>query len=826
MASGQARILVVDDEEATRTFVKSLFTDKSDYTVAEAPSGEDALVLIENGDNFDVILLDIMMPGLDGFEVLSILKNNPQTESINVIMFSAMNDLAGKLRAFSEGASDYIAKPFVKAELIARVDTQVRFKQVKDELRTQCDQLDKMVRERTAALTRANETLRREITDHRQAEKRLLESERKYRDLVERANDGIAIIQDTLLKYINPRLAEMTGYKVEDTINSSFLDYIYPDELPKVADYYQRRMSGENVPSRYDTALGHRDGSRVDVEFNTGLITYHDQLAELVVIRDITERKQAEGALRNATTILNTIIDGIIILDMMGTILDINESVTHLFGHSHSEVIGKQGELFVTDENRSRFHRELQEVMAGESLGFTEHTVKHQDGSISPVSMSLSLMRGLEGDPTGIILVLRDITERKQAEEALRESEKRLRTLADLLPQTVYEADREGRISFFNRTAFDTFGYSQEDFEDGLTIMQLFTPEDQGRVEEDWKTVLSGKGLANDEYIAQRKDRSAFPATMHSSRLIHDDEVVGTTGIIIDSTRQKEMEQALDEYSVILEQKIVELQDAYSELQELDRMKDSFLSTVSHELRTPLTSIKSFAEILLTYEDDKETQKEFLAIINDESDRLTRLINDLLDLAKIEAGRVQWQTDRVIIAEVIQTAVNATYALATQKTLHVNLDLQPDLPPFWGDRDRLVQVVTNLLSNAIKFTPVGGTIRIATLLLEGNELKGIPDMARVSVSDSGIGIASDDLDKVFEKFRQVGDTLTEKPQGTGLGLPICKEIVENYGGRIWAESVMNSGSTFHFTLPVLEIPQKKAVPDITQELEMITSTGE
>jgi CheY-like chemotaxis protein/two-component sensor histidine kinase len=245
-------------------------------------------------------------------------------------------------------------------------------------------------------------------------------------------------------------------------------------------------------------------------------------------------------------------------------------------------------------------------------------------------------------------------------------------------------------------------------------------------------------------------------------------------------------------------------------------LKDNFLSTVSHELRTPLTSIKSFSEILLSYDEDKETQREFLGIINEESDRLTRLINDFLDLSKIEAGRMQWETVELSLPEVIKTAINATQALATQMNLKVDMDLGADLPTVRCDKDRLAQVVTNLLSNSIKFTPEGGMIHVKAQILNGSESKEDSDMVMVSISDTGIGIAPENHETIFEKFKQVGDTLTGKPKGTGLGLPICKEIVEHYGGRIWVESELGKGSTFFFTLPMGQKTEVKA-PEAKKE---------
>jgi len=252
-------------------------------------------------------------------------------------------------------------------------------------------------------------------------------------------------------------------------------------------------------------------------------------------------------------------------------------------------------------------------------------------------------------------------------------------------------------------------------------------------------------------------------------------------------------------------------------------MKDSFLSTVSRELRTPLTSIKSFAEILLTYEEDRDTQREFLTIINEESDRLTKLINDFLDLSKIEAGKMKWETVELSLNKVIQNAVNVTQAIAKEKNLRIEFTSEQDLPLVSGDKDRFVQVVTNLLGNAIKFTPEGGRIDVA-VRVDAGDSESDPGVVVVSVSDTGIGISPENYGDVFEKFKQVGDTLTGKPQGTGLGLPICKEIIEHYDGRIWVESEIGKGSTFSFSLPILR-EMKEVEPEEIEELIEVVKSG-
>jgi signal transduction histidine kinase/ligand-binding sensor domain-containing protein len=237
--------------------------------------------------------------------------------------------------------------------------------------------------------------------------------------------------------------------------------------------------------------------------------------------------------------------------------------------------------------------------------------------------------------------------------------------------------------------------------------------------------------------------------------------------------------------------------------------KSVFLSNVSHELRTPLTSVVGFAKIvkkrleekifpLVSANDGKtrhliEQVSENLGIMVVEGERLTALINNVLDLAKIEAGKVEWHMTPVAVPEIIARAAAATTSLFESNGLLFNKQIDSNLPEIIGDQDKLIQVVINLISNAVKFTEKGSVSCRA-------ERKGSEVV--ISVSDTGIGISAEDQPKVFEKFTQVGDTLTDKPRGTGLGLTICKEIVEHHGGRIWVESELGKGSTFSFALPV------------------------
>jgi Na+/proline symporter/signal transduction histidine kinase len=252
----------------------------------------------------------------------------------------------------------------------------------------------------------------------------------------------------------------------------------------------------------------------------------------------------------------------------------------------------------------------------------------------------------------------------------------------------------------------------------------------------------------------------------------------------------------LEEKSRELEAASAELRAANERLKELDRLKDDFISTVTHELRTPLTSIRAFSEILR--EDPKlalaERQK-FVGIITKETERLTRLINQVLDLAKLESGTAEWQNSEVDLKEIIEESITATSQLFRERDIRVVAELEADLPMLVADRDRLMQVMLNLLSNAAKFCDKEHGCVDVRLRREAGAL-------RVDVRDNGIGISRENQEVIFEKFRQVGDTLTDKPQGTGLGLPICREIIGHFGGQLWVESRPGEGATFSFTLPL------------------------
>ena len=269
-----------------------------------------------------------------------------------------------------------------------------------------------------------------------------------------------------------------------------------------------------------------------------------------------------------------------------------------------------------------------------------------------------------------------------------------------------------------------------------------------------------------------------------------------------------------------VQQSKMEAEAASKVAEKANEAKSAFLSTVSHELRTPLTSVLGFTKIIrkrldekifpLVDQQDPKTTKainqvsENLQVVISEGERLTHLINDVLDLAKIEAGKMEWNHESVSLFEVTERAIAATASLFDQKPIGLIKNIERNLPPIEGDRDKLIQVIINLISNAVKFTDTGSVT--CNLHKKGSEIV-------FSVTDTGIGIAPEDFGAVFEQFKQVGgDTLTDKPKGTGLGLPICKEIIDHHGGRIWLDSEIGKGSTFYFAIPFKKIKAASSKP--------------
>jgi len=641
-----------------------------------------------------------------------------------------------------------------------------------------------------------------DITERKQAEEKIRDSEEKFSKVFSASGNAICItsFEDSKFIEVNDSFTRFTGYTRQEVIghNAAELDlWVDKRELEKWNKKIQE--TGQVYNQEFHSRM--KSG-----EIRVGLVSVEDinvggEPYGLTVIADITDLKQAEEQLRGSQEELermfDSVTDSIVVAGLDGTILKVNENAVKMHGFaSEDEMIGKNALMLAAPREQKKMIKNMRRTLKQGKIRGVEYTLVRADGAEFPAELSTSALKDASGKVFARITIARDITERKRAEKQLRESEGRYRNLFENTHDMIQSVDPDGNFLFANRAWLETMGYTEAELA-GLNLFQIISPDSLPHCQEMFARVMEGESVNDTQVTFVAKDGRLVIMEGNATGRYIDGKMVATQGIFRDITERKQAEEAL-------RQKMEELRVAYEKLKELDQLKDTFLSTVSHELRTPLTSIKSFSEILLTYEEDRETQKEFLNIIKEESDRLTRLINDFLDLSKIEAGRMQWETAELSVAEVIKTAINATQALAAQANLEVKVKISPKLPPVMYDKDRLVQVVTNLLSNAIKFTPQGGRIEVKAQMRESDKPEKKSDVVVVSVTDSGIGIDPKDHKDVFEKFKQVGDTLTDKPKGTGLGLPICKEIIEHFGGKLWVESQLGKGSTFLFTLPLTQ----------------------
>jgi PAS domain S-box-containing protein len=419
----------------------------------------------------------------------------------------------------------------------------------------------------------------------------------------------------------------------------------------------------------------------------------------------------------------------------------------------------------------------------------------------------------------GAVRQIKNITEKKKVDKEIKRAKGFSENLIETAQDAIVCIDEEGIVRVWNNSAEKMFGYSRSEII-GQPITAIIPERYKNRHEEGLRRFLQtgqhkiiGKSVG---LSGKTKEGLEVPIELSLSFQKIEGKRYFFTGIIRDRTFEVQAKKQLIDksnelahYSRTLEQKVeertLELREANKKLQKIDKAKTEFLSIVSHELRTPLAAVLGYAKIInnrlkdVIFPNVREdsavvmsTMKvnKGLGTIISEGERLTELINDLLDITKIEAGKVEWEMEPVSVAEIIERAITTTASSFEQYGLELISDVEDRLPDVVGDKDRLHQVMINLISNAMKFTENGSVTCRARKI--NNEII-------ISVIDTGTGISDIDKEKIFEKFTST--TIKGKPRGTGLGLPICKEIVRHHGGRLWVESELGKGSAFSFTMP-------------------------
>lgn len=402
------------------------------------------------------------------------------------------------------------------------------------------------------------------------------------------------------------------------------------------------------------------------------------------------------------------------------------------------------------------------------------------------------------------------ITERKQAEEALRESEENFRRSLDDSPLGVRIFDAEGETLYANRAILDIYGYASiEELKASPTEKRL-APESYAEHLIRREKRLRGENIpSQSEMSIVRKNGEIRHIEVFRKEVLWNGERQ-FQALYHDITERKRMERELQERNERLDAQNEELQSQTEELvaqqQELiektgeveraNQLKSEFLANMSHELRTPLNVIIGFSELMIDKVPGEinEEQRQCLSDILDSSHRLLNLINEVLDLSKIESGKVEFKLENVALSEVIASLTRTMIPILTPRQQSLDIEIEKGLPLVHVDEGKLRQVLLNLVTNSSKFTPDGGKLKIEAVR-EG-------DWCRVSMIDNGIGIKKEDQERIFEPFCWLDNPLTKEKSGTGLGLALVEAIIEKYGGRIWVDSEYGKGSRFTFTLPL------------------------
>ncbi|MBU7019247.1 MAG: PAS domain S-box protein [Theionarchaea archaeon] len=690
-------------------------------------------------------------------------------------------------------------------------------------------------------------TIIRDITDRKKAEDAIKESEEKYRNLFETAPDCIVTLDmKGIITSCNAATTRMTDYLESDIVGKHFskLTFLSMKDIPKFLKIFASILRGR-MPRPLEVTWYSKDGTPSVAEVHVSRLKKERKTHGFQAIAiDITERNRAEEALRRehdlkelvstiSTHFINLKPDEIgmgiqLALERIGRFGDVDRSYVFLLhedgtrmDNTHEwcrEGIASQKDRFQgldvetfswgIDQLRNLKPIVVPKVRDLLPEADADENALKAGGIRSLVIVPIVIGGALFGFigldsvhkeqewPADFVSMLKTVTEifanaleRKRGEEALRESEEKFRTLFEESRDAIYISTREGAMVDANQSALDLFGYSKEEIL-GLDVPQLYA-NPGGRTIFQQEIELKGS-LKDYEVKMCKRDGTVMDCLLTSVIWRSSDgTILGYQSVIHDITDRKKMEKKIKEYTRDLEKKVHE---RTRELIRANQLKSEFLASMSHEFRTPLNSILSFTELLLLELDGPVTaeQKLDLDMIKESGEDLLALVNDLLDLSKIEAGRVELRTEPVDGVGVIDAVVSQLGIKAAEKGLTITTCSSEDLPFVMADESRLRQILRNLVENALKFTEEG-KIHITAYCGEGEVI--------FSVEDTGIGVSEEDQKLIFDKFGQATKGTPKEMGGAGLGLSVAKELVELHQGRIWVESELGKGSTFSFSIP-------------------------
>ena len=633
-----------------------------------------------------------------------------------------------------------------------------------------------------------------DITERKRAEDSLKHSESKYRLLYGSLMDAFASVDmDGRIVECNRSYLGMLGYELDEIIGLTYRD-LTPD---KWHSFEEEIIKKEILPwgysDIYEKEYMRKDGTIFPVELRAFLL--RDETGNpngiAAIVRDITERKHMEKMLIQERDKAKQLLDiaGVMILalDTEGRVMLINEKGCSILACEREEIVGKDWiQTFIPERMRDEVKAAFKRLLSGEleSVGHFENPIITRQGEERLVTWRNSVIRDENGNIVGTLSSGDDITERKEEENALIESEERYRYLSDAMPDLVFIINKDDRVEYVNNVAARYLNLLPQEAI-GRPRRELFPPDTSKSQEPNLQRVFeNGETIRNSVGKATFCGRDVWIDTQIVPLRKNSNGVTAVLGVSRDITELKRSEEIL--------------KNAKEAAEAATMAKSEFLANMSHEIRTPMNAVIGMTGLLLD-EDLTTNQKECLETIRRSGESLLSIINNILDFSKIEAGVIDLEYQPFDLHRCVEATLDLVSVDASRKGLITKCEFEGSAPDvILGDPTRLSQILVNLLGNSIKFTETGEI----SVSVSGKRLEGENYEIHFAVKDTGIGIPKDKMGRLFQSFSQIDSSTTRKYGGTGLGLAISKKLVEMMKGTIWVESEVGSGTTFHFTIKV------------------------